>query len=212
VAITTLHALPAATSAPLLELDRATREVRVRGRPVALTPTEHTLLEALAEHPGAVLTKTRLLRDVWGFKLQGRTRTVDTHACRLRRTLGDPRLVLTVRGVGYRLCRPADAHLVCLGERPAPARADDVPARPLGLAPGAPPDLPCARIVLAAPGAPAVLVAGTRAATHDLIAAALVASRGLVALPTPAGPAVSLNPIHVALVTDASDPTYFQED
>jgi DNA-binding response OmpR family regulator len=54
-----------------------------------------------------VYTKEELLREVWGFKAMGNTRTVDAHACRLRTklaVLGAPNLVANVRGVGYRLC------------------------------------------------------------------------------------------------------------
>ena len=67
--------LPAeAPIAPLLEIDRASREVLVRGREVRLTRLEFSLLEALAEHPAAIVSKERLLRDVWGYKTLGRTR------------------------------------------------------------------------------------------------------------------------------------------
>jgi len=197
---------PPFVEAPLLELDRLTREVLVRGRPVALTPLEFALLAALAERPAAVVPKTQLLRDVWGFRSQGRTHTVDSHACRLRRTLGDPRLVLSVRGAGYRLCQPADAHRIFLGERPAPVNGDE-PARPLGLVPGAPPELPVARVVLAAAGAPELLVRGTRGDVHDAVAAALAEDRALLALPTAAGPTVSISPARVALISDANPTT-----
>ena len=86
--------LPAAAPiAPLLEIDRAAREVLVRGREVRLTRLEFSLLEALAEHPAAIVSKERLLRDVWGYRTLGRTRTIDSHACRLRGKLADERLV-----------------------------------------------------------------------------------------------------------------------
>jgi DNA-binding response OmpR family regulator len=88
-----------------LELDPASREVRLRGRRVALSQKEFALLRALAADPTRVLTKEELLRDVWGFRSLGTTRTLDSHACRLRRKLGvdGDRFVINVWGVGYRL-------------------------------------------------------------------------------------------------------------
>ena len=88
-----------------LELDPASRDVRLRGAPVALSQKEFALLIALAAEPTRVLTKQELLRDVWGFRSLGTTRTLDSHACRLRRKLGahGDRFVINVWGVGYRL-------------------------------------------------------------------------------------------------------------
>jgi DNA-binding response OmpR family regulator len=88
-----------------LIVDPARREVRVAGQPVELANKEFALLRALASDPTRVFTKDELLRDVWGFRSQGRTRTLDSHASRLRRKL-DPeagRFVHNVWGVGYRL-------------------------------------------------------------------------------------------------------------
>jgi len=88
-----------------LELDPASREVRLRGRRVELSQKEFALLRALAASPTRVFTKEELLRDVWGFRSMGATRTLDSHACRLRQKLsanGD-RFVVNVWGVGYRL-------------------------------------------------------------------------------------------------------------
>jgi DNA-binding response OmpR family regulator len=88
-----------------LDIDPVSREVRVRGRRVELSQKEFALLHALAGQPTRVWTKEELLRDVWGFRSMGRTRTLDSHACRLRRKLevaGD-RFVVNVWGVGYRL-------------------------------------------------------------------------------------------------------------
>ena len=85
-----------------LSLDPVTRAVRVGERDIALSPKEFALLHALARHPTRVFTKAELLRDVWGYMAMGATRTIDAHACRLRRKLG-PRWVVSVRGVGYRL-------------------------------------------------------------------------------------------------------------
>ena len=88
-----------------LELDPAAREVRLRGRRIDLSQKEFALLRALAAEPTRVLTKEELLRDVWGFRSLGTTRTLDSHACRLRHKLGTEgdRFVVNVWGVGYRL-------------------------------------------------------------------------------------------------------------
>jgi DNA-binding response OmpR family regulator len=88
-----------------LELDPVAREVRLRGRRIDLSQKEFALLRALAADPTRVLTKEELLRDVWGFRSLGTTRTLDSHACRLRQKLaGDgDRFVVHVWGVGYRL-------------------------------------------------------------------------------------------------------------
>jgi DNA-binding response OmpR family regulator len=89
-----------------LAVDRATRRVTVHGRTVALAAKEYELLVKLATEPVRVFTKEELLRDVWGFRSLGRTRTLDSHASRLRRKLGRAgaaHCVLNVWGVGYRL-------------------------------------------------------------------------------------------------------------
>ena len=89
-----------------LEIDLAARLVRVGGTVIQLSAKEFDLLVALAEDPERVFHKEELLRDVWGFRSLGRTRTLDSHASRLRRKLntnGDCAYVLNVWGVGYRL-------------------------------------------------------------------------------------------------------------
>jgi DNA-binding response OmpR family regulator len=88
-----------------LEIDPVAREVRLRGRRIDLSQKEFALLRALAADPTRVLTKEELLRDVWGFRSLGTTRTLDSHACRLRHKLGadGDRFVVNVWGVGYRL-------------------------------------------------------------------------------------------------------------
>lgn len=88
-----------------LVIDPATREVRVAGHPVALANKEFVLLRTLATEPTRVFTKEELLRDVWGYRSLGRTRTLDSHASRLRRKLdgGARRYVVNCWGVGYRL-------------------------------------------------------------------------------------------------------------
>ena len=88
-----------------LEVDPAGREARLRGELVELSGKEFALLRALAAEPTRVFTKQELLRDVWGFRAMGATRTLDSHACRLRQKLGraGDRFVVNVWGVGYRL-------------------------------------------------------------------------------------------------------------
>ena len=71
-----------------LEIDLASRMVRVGGEQVQLSAKEYELLVALAEDPERVFKKEELLRNVWGFRSLGRTRTLDSHASRLRRKLG----------------------------------------------------------------------------------------------------------------------------
>jgi DNA-binding response OmpR family regulator len=86
--------------------DLATRRVTVDGTPVALAGKEYELLLKLMTDPTRVFTKEQLLRDVWGFRSLGRTRTLDSHASRLRRKLsavGEGAFVVNVWGVGYRL-------------------------------------------------------------------------------------------------------------
>jgi DNA-binding response OmpR family regulator len=88
-----------------LVIDPASREVTLRGTRLALSQKEFALLRLLAGEPTRVFTKEELLRTVWGFRSMGSTRTLDSHACRLRHKLavhGD-RYVLNVWGVGYRL-------------------------------------------------------------------------------------------------------------
>ena len=86
-----------------LEIDRRTRRVRVAGAEVALTPKEFDLLACLAEEPGTVVTRQELLDEVWDPHWYGPSRTIDVHVASVRKKLGDPRWVETVRGVGFRL-------------------------------------------------------------------------------------------------------------
>ena len=88
-----------------LEVDPPSREVIVRGDRVELSQKEFALLRTLASEPTRVFTKEELLRNVWGFRSLGQTRTLDSHACRLRAKLGvrGDRYVVNVWGVGYRL-------------------------------------------------------------------------------------------------------------
>jgi DNA-binding response OmpR family regulator len=89
-----------------LAIDVAARRVTLRGVPVFLAAKEYELLRKLASEPDRVFTKEELLREVWGFRSLGRTRTLDSHASRLRRKLGGGTrgpYVVNVWGVGYRL-------------------------------------------------------------------------------------------------------------
>jgi DNA-binding response OmpR family regulator len=92
-----------------LEIDLAAREVWIDGQRVALTAKEYELLRCLASEPTRVFTREELLRDVWGYPCSARSRTVDSHAARLRQKLdrpGEQRLVVNLWGVGYRLTDP----------------------------------------------------------------------------------------------------------
>ncbi|MFC4638437.1 response regulator transcription factor [Deinococcus hohokamensis] len=90
-----------------LHLDLRRRQVTLDGEALDLSRLEFELLGALAQHPGLVWSRTRLLERLWGPGYPGTERVVDVHITALRRKLGDdaerPRLIETVRGVGYRL-------------------------------------------------------------------------------------------------------------
>ena len=95
-----------------LTVDPGAREVRVDGSPVALSALEFDVLAALADAPGRVFSRRQLLERVWGYDFFGDERVVDVHIRSLRARLGDdaanPRLIATVRGVGYKFVgRPA---------------------------------------------------------------------------------------------------------
>jgi DNA-binding response OmpR family regulator len=84
-------------------LRRDSRDVTVSGSEIELTGKEFDLLACFLEHPGIVLSRERLLDLVWGMTYPGGTRTVDVHVAQLRRKLGDPETIRTVRGAGYKL-------------------------------------------------------------------------------------------------------------
>ncbi|MER5868564.1 response regulator transcription factor [Streptomyces sp. NPDC002044] len=87
-----------------LRMDLATREVTRAGRPVELTRTEFTLLEMFLAHPRQVLTREQILKTVWGFDFEPSSNSLDVYVMYLRRKTeagGEPRVVHTVRGVGY---------------------------------------------------------------------------------------------------------------
>jgi DNA-binding response OmpR family regulator len=113
-----------------LEIDSAARVVRVRGTAVELSQKEFALARALASDPTRVFTKDELLRTIWGFRAHGTTRTLDSHACRLRHKLGcfGDRFVVNVWGVGYRLVDGAPGEYVA-----APPLAPAAAVAPLAL-------------------------------------------------------------------------------
>jgi two-component system response regulator MprA len=89
-----------------LRMDLSTREVTRGGRQVELTRTEFTLLEMFMAHPRQVLTREQILKAVWGFDFEPSSNSLDVYVMYLRRKTeagGEPRLVHTVRGVGYAL-------------------------------------------------------------------------------------------------------------
>ena len=110
-----------------LEIDPVSREVRVAGRRAVLSAKEFALLLALSAQPTRVFTKDELLREVWGYRSMGRTRTLDSHACRLRAKLAvaGGTYVVNVWGVGYRLVdgRPGVTVVETAPDATAPACA-----------------------------------------------------------------------------------------
>ena len=86
-----------------LTIDRRTRRVAVGDRPVNLTAKEFDLLAFLADDAGAVRPRQELLENVWDPHWYGPTKTLDVHVASLRKKLGDPGWIETVRGVGFRL-------------------------------------------------------------------------------------------------------------
>ncbi len=86
-----------------LRVDLRSRSVTVAGATVALRTLEFELLAELTQRAGQVVTRDRLLDRVWGLSFAGGTRTVDVHVAQLRKKLGRPELIQTVRGVGYRI-------------------------------------------------------------------------------------------------------------
>jgi len=86
-----------------LTIDFDAHRVTADGAEISLTRKEYDLLTALARRPGSVVTRDQLLADVWQTTWAGSPHTVEVHIASLRGKLGDPGLVQTVRGVGYRL-------------------------------------------------------------------------------------------------------------
>ncbi len=102
---------PVSTALGPVELRRGEALVLRHGVRVELTKTEFRLLCELADHPNQVMSRDQLLERVWGYDYLGDSRLVDAHVHRLRNKIEDdpqrPRLVVTVRGIGYKLERPA---------------------------------------------------------------------------------------------------------
>lgn len=87
-----------------LELDVEKHKVRVDGKDVILTLKEFEMLEKLVKNQHIVMTRDKLLEEIWGYDFDGETRTVDVHVRTLRQKLGSAgELIETVRGVGYRM-------------------------------------------------------------------------------------------------------------
>ena len=89
-----------------LEVDERARRATLGGRELELTPKEFELLAALTRDPGAAVSRQRLLAEVWQTSWYGSSKTIDVHVAALRRKLGDPGWIETVRGVGFRLHVP----------------------------------------------------------------------------------------------------------
>jgi two-component system response regulator RegX3 len=86
-----------------LEVDVRGRRATLGGEELALTPKEFDLLVLLASDPGAVIERERILEEVWETTWYGAAKTIDVHVASLRKKLGDPGWIETVRGVGLRL-------------------------------------------------------------------------------------------------------------
>ncbi|GLY90073.1 DNA-binding response regulator [Actinoallomurus iriomotensis] len=86
-----------------LRMNTVTREVSRDGRALELTRTEYSLLELFLTHPRQVLTREQILKAVWGFDFEPSSNSLDVYVMYLRRKMGEPRLINTVRGVGYAL-------------------------------------------------------------------------------------------------------------
>ena len=99
-------AVPDARRVGAVELDIRTRRVSVEGDEVDLTRKEFDLLALLMEEPGAIRTRDEIMETVWDAHWYGPTKTLDVHIAALRRKLGDPTLIETVRGVGFRTAEP----------------------------------------------------------------------------------------------------------
>lgn len=95
-----------------IELDKDRREVRLEGRPVAVTATEFQILERMLRRPGRVWSRIALLQSVWGVGCHVAHRTIDVHIRRLRRKLeadpSNPQYIRSVRGFGYTLREPSE--------------------------------------------------------------------------------------------------------
>lgn len=106
-----LHRRPAAYHAAImnagpLALDAGRHELRCRGELIAISPTQFRLLELLVQRAGEVVTRATIFRHVWSYAFDPGTNLIDVHVAHLRGKLdraGEPSLIETVRGIGYRL-------------------------------------------------------------------------------------------------------------
>jgi DNA-binding response OmpR family regulator len=90
-----------------LTVDVRRHRITLDGEELALTPKEFDLVALLSEEPGSLFTRTTILERVWDPHWYGPTKTLDVHIASVRKKLGDPRWIETVRGVGFRLVDPA---------------------------------------------------------------------------------------------------------
>lgn len=97
---------PELLDAGTVQVDLRSHRVTVAGDEVALTPKEFDLLALLARDPGATATRESIIEEVWDAHWFGPTKTLDVHIASLRKKLGDPGLIETVRGVGFRMRTP----------------------------------------------------------------------------------------------------------
>ena len=117
-------------------LDESRWTVHRAGRAVDLSPTEFRLLACLMRQQGTVVSRTQLLRTVWGRGYTGQSQVVETYVSYLRRKLGSPPLIHTRRGIGYVLRGPETAGPVSAGPVSAgPVSAGPVSAGPVSAGP-----------------------------------------------------------------------------
>jgi len=111
-----------------LTIEETTYTARLKNRTLDLTYKEFELLKFLAQHPGRVFSRSHLLQEVWGYDYFGGTRTVDVHVRRLRAKLGVEyeSLIGTVRNVGYKFVKPAEAGLRARGNDQNPVSAVEI--------------------------------------------------------------------------------------
>ena len=91
------------TTIGALTIDARARRVTMGDEEIALTPKEFDLLARLAREPGAAVRREQIIEEVWDEHWWGPTKTLDVHIAALRKKLGDPRWITTIRGIGYRL-------------------------------------------------------------------------------------------------------------
>jgi DNA-binding response OmpR family regulator len=100
---------PSIVRAGDLQLDGCRRSASRRGVPLVLTAKEFAVLQLLASHPGDVVSRSALLDGCWDAAAEPMSNVVDVLVAQLRRKLGAPSLIHTVRGAGYRLASPPSA-------------------------------------------------------------------------------------------------------